>query len=115
MWFAGLQQPVPDVSAHPVRRFRVDPGEGLGAQGAPGSEGAGRIAACKARVAEIARRHPNAVVLDFMRASPITREPLNYWDPMHYRDAIAERIEAHLSRAARGDPGPSEDYAILSR
>jgi hypothetical protein len=87
----------------------------LGAQGAPGGEGAGRIAACKARVAEIARRHPNAVVLDFMRASPITREPLNYWDPMHYRDAIAERIEAHLSRAARGDPGPSEDYAILSR
>jgi hypothetical protein len=86
----------------------------LGAQAAPGSGGAAVMAACKRRVAAMAGRHPNAIVLDFWRASPITRDPTQYWDPKHYRDAIAERIEAHLTRAARGDPGPSEDYAVLT-
>jgi hypothetical protein len=85
----------------------------LGAQAAPGSGGAAVMEACKRRVVAMAAAHPNAVVLDFWRASPITREPTHYWDPKHYRDAIAERIEGHLSRAARGDPGESEDYAVL--
>lgn len=85
----------------------------LGAQSPPGSVGAAVMEACKQRVAAMAGAHPNAVVLDLWRASPITREPLHYWDPKHYRDGIAERIEAHLNRAARGDPGASEDYAVL--
>jgi hypothetical protein len=85
----------------------------LGTQPPPGSGGAALNEACRRRVTALAARHPNAVVLDFLRASPITREPLHYWDPMHYRDAIAERIEAHLNRAAKGDPGASEDYAVL--
>ncbi len=86
----------------------------LGAQGAPGSGSAAVTEACKRAVVAMARARPGTVVLDYWRASPITREPTNYWDPMHYRDAIAERIEAALSRAARGAPGGSEDYADLT-
>jgi len=86
----------------------------LGAQGAPGSDSAARAEACKRQVVAMARARPNTVVLDYWRASPITREPTNYWDPMHYRDAVAERIEATLRRAARSAPGSSEDYADLT-
>lgn len=86
----------------------------LGAQGAPGTGGAAITEACKRQVVAMARARPGTVVLDYWRASPITREPTNYWDPMHYRDAIAARIEAALSRAARGAAGPSEDYADLT-
>lgn len=86
----------------------------LGAQGAPGSGSAAVTEACKREVVAMARARPGTVVLDYWRASPITREPTNYWDPMHYRDAIAERMEAALSRAARGAPGGSEDYADLT-
>jgi hypothetical protein len=86
----------------------------LGAQGAPGSGSAAITEACKRQVVAMARARPGTAVLDFWRASPITREPTHYWDPMHYRDGIAERIEAALSRAARGPAGPSEDYADLT-
>ena len=86
----------------------------LGAQGAPGSGSAAVTEACKREVVAMARARPGTVVLDYWRASPITREPTNYWDPMHYRDAIAERMEGALSRAARGAPGGSEDYADLT-
>ena len=86
----------------------------LGAQGAPGTGSAAITEACKRQVVAMARARPGTVVLDFWRASPITREPTHYWDPMHYRDAIAERIEAALSRAARGAAGRSEDYAELA-
>lgn len=86
----------------------------LGAQGAPGSGSAAITEACKRQVVAMARARPGTVVLDFWRASPITWEATHYWDPMHYRDAIAERIEAALARAARGAAGPSEDYADLT-
>ena len=86
----------------------------LGAQGAPGSGSAAVTEACKREVVAMARARPGTVVLDYWRASPITREPTNYWDPMHYRDAIAERMEGALSRAARGAPGGSEDYRQLA-
>ncbi|WP_198378073.1 hypothetical protein [Neoroseomonas rubea] len=86
----------------------------LGTQAAPGTGGAAVTEACKRRVAEIARARPGTVVMDFLRASPITRDPTHYWDPMHYRDAIAERIMAHLARAADGAPDASEDFAALA-
>jgi hypothetical protein len=87
----------------------------LGAQGAPGSGAAARTEDCKRQVAAMARTRPGTVVLDFWRASPITRDPTHYWDPMHYRDAIAERIEAALRGVAGGAPVESDDYAVLQR
>jgi hypothetical protein len=86
----------------------------LGSQGAPGSGGAAQAEDCKRQVVAIAQARAGTVVLDFWRPSPITREPTHYWDPMHYRDAIAERIEAALRQAARTTPAQTEDYAVLA-
>jgi hypothetical protein len=57
---------------------------------------------CKARVARTASRYANARVADFMLASPITRLDANYWDPLHYRVAVADWLMTALSHAAAG-------------
>ena len=59
--------------------------------------------ACKERVAEIATQVPNTVVADFMLPSPITRTDDNYWDALHYRVAIADRLARDLAVAGRGE------------
>lgn len=56
--------------------------------GAPGSGTAFRWARCKDEVAAIAARR-GAETLDFMIPSPVTTERDNFWDPVHYRAAVA--------------------------
>ncbi|KMO15462.1 hypothetical protein SQ03_17265 [Methylobacterium platani JCM 14648] len=78
----------------------------VAAQPRPGSGAAAREAACKARVAEIARRR-GAVLVDFRIPSAVTREDTNYWDALHYRLPVAARIVGALRRAVderRDDP-----------
>ena len=67
---------------------------------------------CKQRVAALAARVPNALAVDFMRPSPITSVDDNYWDGMHYRIAIADRIARDLGAADRGEASP--DYVLLA-
>jgi len=67
---------------------------------------------CKRRVAELAAATPNTAAIDFMIPSPITMEDDNYWDQLHYRVGIAERIAADLARALRGEASP--DYRMLA-
>jgi hypothetical protein len=86
----------------------------LGAQATPGTLKAATTAACKQRVEEIARARPGTVVMDFLRASAITREPTNYWDPLHFRDAVAVQIMRHLGGVAVGVAVGGEDYALLA-
>ena len=74
----------------------------IGQHGAPGSDAAALLAACKARVVDIARRTPGSLVVDFQIDSPITRQRSNYWDPLHYRIGIADRIMQDLAGAASG-------------
>lgn len=77
----------------------------------PGSPGAAVWDECRRRVVAEARRAPNALVVDFMRVSPITSVDENYWDGIHYRTGIADRLARDLAAAARGDT--SEDYRVL--
>jgi hypothetical protein len=85
-----------------------------GAQPAQGSIGAAMEAECKARMAEQARRH-NVALVDFRILSPITTEDTNYWDPLHYRVGIAERIVDGLARALdTGADDPGGDWRVLS-
>ena len=77
-------------------------------QGAAGSDFAATWAACKARVAAIAASVPNTVVADFLIPSPITSDRANYWDPVHYRVPIADRIMADLAAASAGQPTPDD-------
>jgi hypothetical protein len=67
---------------------------------------------CRRRVAALARGVPGSVVVDFMRPSPITTNDGNYWDPLHYRTEVADRLAHDLATAARGEASP--DYELLA-
>lgn len=85
----------------------------IAAQPAAGSPLAEREAACKVAMTDIARRHRVALV-DFRLPSPITRHDENYWDGLHYRVPIADRIIDGLVAALenrRDDPGG--EYRVL--
>lgn len=79
----------------------------------PGSAAEAREALCKARIADIARRH-GAVFLDFRIASAITTVDQNYWDPLHYRTPIAARLVDEIAIGLTGATGP-EGAAFVVR
>lgn len=86
----------------------------VAAQPRPGSAGAAREAACKARVAEIARRR-GATLVDFRIPSAVTRDDTNYWDALHYRLPIAARIVGALRRAVdEGRDAADGFYRVLA-
>jgi len=67
-----------------------------------GSQGAEVWNECKRRVAAIAADTPRTLVVDFMVPSSITMTDTNYWDALHYRTGIADRLARDLGAAARG-------------
>jgi hypothetical protein len=71
-------------------------------QGAPGSDYAATFADCKAQIADIARTVPGTTMVDFLIPSPMTSDMAHYWDPVHYRVPIADRIMADLAGAVAG-------------
>ena len=80
----------------------------------PALDSAGEVVwqECKRRVVALADRTPNILVLDFMRPTPITDAVNNYWDGLHYRHEIADRIVRDLAAAEQGDASP--DYTRLA-
>ncbi len=79
----------------------------------PGSPGAPVWDECKRRVIAVAKQTSNTIVVDFMLPSPITETDDNYWDGLHYRVAVADRLARDLVAADRGDA--SDDYRLLLR
>jgi len=79
---------------------------------APDSSGDVVWQECKRRVVVLADRTPNTLVLDFMRPTPITDAVNNYWDGLHYRHEIADRVVRDLAAAEKGAASP--DYARLA-
>lgn len=85
------------------------------AQPRPGTAAFARDEDCKARVAEMGARR-GATVVDFRRRSPVTTEDSNYWDPLHYRIGVAERIAERLRDAhANGSEAPDGFDRLLTR
>ena len=83
------------------------------AQAWPGTRAAAVEAECKARIAAVARRH-GATMIDWRIASPITREDSNYWDSLHYRLAVAQRVARELVAAVvEGAESPDGDYRLV--
>lgn len=81
----------------------------------PGTHDAALEAECKARIAEIARTR-GAKVVDWRIASPITTDESNYWDGLHYRLPIAQRIARELIAAViDGAESPEGDYRLTVR
>ena len=66
-----------------------------------------RWADCKRAVAGLGAGR--ATVLDMWIPSAITRDRVNFWDPLHYRVAVARRIAALLGGA------PGDDERVLRR
>lgn len=78
----------------------------ISAQPQPGSASAAQQEECKLRMAAIARRH-NAPLIDFNIRSELTENDANWWDPLHYRLPIADRVVADIDRAiATGEDDP---------
>ncbi len=73
--------------------------------GPTGSRAAARWAACKQEAAGIARAH-GAELVDFLWANALTESRTNFWDPLHYREAVAARVVAGLA-------GPTPDARRL--
>jgi hypothetical protein len=68
---------------------------------------------CKRRIASLATEVPGTSVIDFMFPSPITGQDTNYWDGLHYRQPIADRIARDLAGAASGDDSADPAYRLL--
>lgn len=84
------------------------------AQPVPGSHKALEEAECKARIAAIAAPR-DIPVIDFRIASDITRRDENFWDPLHYRVAIAERIARGIGTALKTrTDDPDGDWRVLN-
>jgi hypothetical protein len=64
----------------------------------PGTHATAVDTECKARVAAIARKY-EAKLIDWRIVSPLTSNDSNYWDALHYRLPIAERIAKGLIAA----------------
>ena len=62
---------------------------------------------CKSRVAAIGATAAETTVIDFMFDSPVTLHDSNYWDPIHYKVAVARKIEEALAEVAMQAPGDS--------
>ena len=77
----------------------------------PGSVGAMVWDECRRRVVAEAASVPNTLVVDFMRVTPISSADENYWDGIHYRAGVADRLASDLAAAGRGEA--SEDYVVL--
>jgi hypothetical protein len=58
-------------------------------------------AACKASISAIARK-AGAGMIDYRFASQLAVRDKNFWDPLHYRTGIAQRIEQDIADLFKG-------------
>ena len=84
-------------------------------QGGLGSDYAATLFACKTQVTAIAARVPGTVVADFLIPSPITSDMSSYWDPVHYRVPVADRVMADLAAAVAGQDNFDERILLPAR
>ncbi|GJD50377.1 hypothetical protein OPKNFCMD_3116 [Methylobacterium crusticola] len=77
------------------------------AQPAAGTPRAAAEAACRAALRAAAAAHPRSRVVDWTGDRPELREPAHFFDPFHYRHAVARRVEAEIA-AALADLRPAE-------
>ncbi len=70
-----------------------------------GSADAARLSQCKEALARLVAGRPGSAFLDFLRDTPVARDPKNFMDAAHYRAGVAMLIEAEIAKvlaAARG-------------
>jgi hypothetical protein len=104
-WLDALLAQLPPttrvVLAFPPAHIAVQPRPGSGAEA--------HEQACKAVVAELAAKH-GAAAADFRLRSPVTMDDANFWDPLHYRLPLANRLTHDLSAIASGTSGEVDNF-----
>lgn len=70
-------------------------------------------AECKGRVVAAVEEFPDIHVVDYLIASPITRDDANYWDPLHTIAPVAARMAADLGAVVDDGARSGEAYRIL--
>ncbi len=83
--------------------------------GQPGSAIRASWDACKVQAAAATRQIPGAILLDFALPNPITLNRDAFWDPIHFRLGIANRIMADMALARSGNPDPAGLDRVLAR
>jgi hypothetical protein len=68
---------------------------------APGSVGAMRLARCKQALAELVASRPRGAFLDFFLDGPVARDANNFFDHIHYGEAVARMIEDGIAGAVK--------------
>ncbi len=86
----------------------------VSAQPRPGSEAAAVEQVCLDRLAAIAQRH-GATMVDWRYPSVLTRDDTKYWDPLHYRLPVAERLVEDLRSAVAGGTSPDGSWRVTAR
>jgi hypothetical protein len=108
-WLDGFLKDLPRAT----RAILVMPPVHVAVQAQPGSTRAAEVAACRLRLITIAQRH-GAALADFARPSPITREDASYWDPLHYRLPIAQRLTTTIAAIAQGQMTGDDAFDLLA-
>ena len=84
--------------------------------GRPGSVTRAEWDRCEVAAAAAVRRVPDAILLDFAIPNAITRDHGAFWDPIHYRVAVADRIMAGMADALDGKTKPGNGlFRVLAR
>jgi hypothetical protein len=65
----------------------------------PGSPAERRLIACKASFAGLAEQDPSVRILDWRVRGPLASDINNFWDPFHYRGAVARNLEVAAAEA----------------
>jgi hypothetical protein len=87
----------------------------VAAQPAPGTRQEQAEIDCKRQIAAIAAKR-QAIVIDWRIASAITENDSNYWDALHYRLPLAQRIARETAQAVlNGSPSRDGAYRIVVR
>jgi hypothetical protein len=98
-----------------VKKYLLLPPVHIHALPEPGSLREAWEAECKRRIATIARRR-GALLVDWRIASPTALEDTDFWDPIHYRAPIADRLIDDLGHIVNeGRESPDGSYRILVR
>ena len=58
-----------------------------------------RLDQCKQVLSRLVAGRPGSAFLDFMRDTPVTRDPTNFMDVAHYRAGVAMLIEGEIAKA----------------
>ncbi|WP_406857003.1 hypothetical protein ABEG18_05045 [Alsobacter sp. KACC 23698] len=110
---AWLEDLLARLPARTSRFILFPPAHAAGYFPADTREGS-RMEACKAQATRIAERR-GATLVDFRVPSRLTQDDANYWDHLHYRLPVAERItQALVDAQATGRDAPDGTYRVLA-